>query len=56
MKSIINIIALIIICIGVLCIFFRREIFKEKSNSKVISVSGFVVSVIMLVVIFFVNR
>ena len=55
-ESIINIIALAFLVIGVLCIFWRRDILKDKTSNWKITTSGFVVSVISLLIIYFVNR
>ncbi len=54
-ESIINILALIFLCVGVFCIFWKRDIFKDKTSNWIITTSGFVVSVISLLVIYFVN-
>jgi len=55
-KNILNIIALIFLCVGAFCIFWKRDIFKEKASSWITTTSGFVVSCIALIVIYFVNR
>ena len=55
-ESIINIIALAFLVIGVLCIFWRRDILKDKTSNWKITTSGFVVSCISLLIIYFVNR
>lgn len=54
-ESIINILALIFLCIGVFCIFWKRDILKDKTSNWIVTTSGFVVSVISLLVIYFVN-
>ena len=54
-NSIINILALIFLCIGAFCIFWKRDILKDKTSNIVLTTSGFVVSVISLLVIYFVN-
>ena len=54
-ESIINILALIFLCIGAFCIFWKRDIFKDKTSNWIITTSGFVVSVISLLTIYFVN-
>ena len=54
-ESIINILALIFLCVGVFCIFWRRDILKDKTSNNVLTTSGFVVSVVSLLLIYFVN-
>ena len=54
--NIINIIALIFLCISVFCIFWKRDIFKDKTSNNILTASGFVVSCISLLIIYFVNR
>jgi len=54
-ESIINILALIFLCIGALCVFWKRDIFKDKTSNWIVTTSGFVVSVVSLLVIYFVN-
>lgn len=54
-KSIINILALVFLCISAFGIFWKREILKDKNSNKVITTSGFVVSIVSLLVIYFVN-
>ena len=54
-ESIINILALIFLCVGVFCIFWKRDILKDKTSNWIVTTSGFVVSVISLLVIYFVN-
>jgi len=54
-ESLINILALIFFCIGIFCIFWRRDILKDKTSNWVLTTSGFVVSCVSLLVIFFVN-
>lgn len=55
-ESIINIIALIFLLIGVFCIFWRRDILKDKTSNWIVTASGFVVSCVSLLIIYFVNR
>lgn len=54
-ESIINILALIFLCVGVLGIFWKRDVLKDKTSNWIITTSGFVVSVISLLIIYFVN-
>lgn len=54
-ENLINILALIFLCVGAFCIFWKRDIFKDKTSNWKITASGFVVSVISLLVIYFVN-
>ena len=53
--SIVNILSLIFLCIGVFCVFWKRDILKDRTSNEVITTSGFVVSIISLLVIYFVN-
>jgi len=55
-ENIINIIALICLLIGVFCIFWKRDILKDKTSNWIVTTSGFVVSCISLLIIYFVNR
>lgn len=54
-ENIINIFALIFLCIGAFCVFWKRDILKDKTSNWIITTSGFVVSAISLLVIYFVN-
>jgi len=54
-ERITNILALIFLCVGVFCIFWKRDIFKDKTSNNALITSGFVVSVVSLLVIYFVN-
>lgn len=55
-ENLINILALIFLCIGVFCIFWRRDMLKDKTSNWKVTASGFVVSCISLLIIYFVNR
>jgi hypothetical protein len=55
-ENLINILSLIFLCIGVFCIFWRRDILKDKTSNKKITTSGFVVSCISLLIIYFANK
>lgn len=55
-ESLINILALIFLCIGAFCALWKRDIFKEKASNWIITTSGFVVSCMSLLTIYFVNR
>jgi len=55
-ESIITIIALIFLCIGAFCVYWRRDILKDKTSNWVLTTSGFVVSCISLLIIYFVNK
>ena len=55
-ESVINIVALIGVLIGVICIFWKRDVFKNKASGYVLTTSGFVVLSISLLIIYFVNR
>ena len=56
MKTVINIIALVFLCLGAIYIFFRRDLFKDRDYNRYETVIGFVVCALSLVVIYFVNR
>ena len=55
-ESLINILALLLLVTGVFCIYWKRDILKDKTSNWKITTSGFVVSVISLLIIYFVNR
>ena len=52
----INILALIFFCIGAFCMFWKRDIFKDKTSNWKITTSGFVVLSVSLLIIYFINR
>lgn len=54
--NIINIMALIGILIGVLCVFWSRDILRDKEDNRILTTSGFVVSCVSLLIIYFLNR
>ena len=55
-ANVINILALIFFCVGIFCIFWKRDLLKDKTNNVVLTTSGFVVSCVALLIIYFVNR
>ena len=54
-KDLMTIIALIFACLGVMVMFFRKDIFKDRAR-LVTTTSGFVVSCVALLMIYIVNR
>lgn len=56
-KDIIYIIALVFFCLGSIAIFLQKDIFKNNDGEKTwISFSAFVVSILSLAIIYYINR